>query len=264
VSERTLLILAAGRGTRLEPLTRDLPKCMVPLHGRPLVAWQVDAARAAGVERIVLATGYMAEALAPLGLEGGHNPAFATTNMVESLHCARELCRGEVIVSYGDIVYRPQVLEAVLAHPGERVVAVDSLWLPYWQARVDDPLDDCESLRMEEDGRLTSVGQKVASVDEVQGQYIGLTRWSPDAWADLLALYAAARAGERANPWPREVQSWYFTDLLQTLIDEGRPVFGQRIDGDWLEIDTPSDLALAERVTQATDGLLAIDRSPLG
>lgn len=257
---RTLVILAAGRGTRLEPLTAERPKCLAPLRGRSLIEWQLDAIAACGVERVVLATGYRAEALDYLGLETVRNDAWAETNMVESLWCARGACRGEVVVSYGDIVYEPAALRALLDAPAPAAVAVDLDWEPYWRARFADPLADAETLVADDGWRLRALGQRPTDLSQVQAQYLGLTRWSPDAWARLLGVYEAARAGRAPNPWPRPPRRWYVTDLVQTLIDGGLAVQGVPLHGGWLEVDTPDDLALAERATIVQEGRLTIER----
>lgn len=260
----TLVVLCAGRGTRLEPLTAERPKCLVPLHGRPLLEWQLAAAREAGLTRVVLAGGYRAEALH--GLQGGPgprvhvNPDWATSNMVETLFSVREAIEGELVLSYGDIVYRPEVLRALLAAPLDAGVAVvvDRDWRAYWAARFADPLADAETLRIDPAGRLLEIGQRPRSLDEVEAQYIGLTRWSEPAWRAALALFEAARAGARANPWPRAPRLWYVTDLLQTLVDEGQAPLAVQVPGGWLEVDTPRDLRLAEQVSAPRGGLLEI------
>ena len=258
---RTLLILCAGRGTRLEPLTAEVPKCLAPLYGRPLLHWQLQAARAAGVERVVLAGGYRAEALAPFGLPVVENRDFATTNMVETLRRARGAIEGELLLGYGDIVWEPRVLEALLAAPASnaRSVVVDRAWRPYWEARFADPLADAETLRRDPDGRLLEIGGRPRTLDEVEAQYIGLTRWSEAAWNDALDRFQAALDGRPPErPPPRAPALWYVTDLLQVLIDAGRAPFGVEVDGGWLEVDTPRDLRLAERVSAVRAGLLAI------
>ena len=87
------IILAAGEGTRLRPHTLDRPKCLVPLAGRPLLAWQADALRRAGVDDITVVTGYRADQVATLGFATVHNDRFRETNMVASAMCARGAAR---------------------------------------------------------------------------------------------------------------------------------------------------------------------------
>src|SRR5581483_2753481 len=151
--DRTVIILAAGSGSRLLPLTAERPKCMVPLKGRPLLEWQLAAAREAGATRVVVVTGYKAESVAARGIVTVSNPRFATTNMVESLWCAEEHFGDEFTVSYGDIAYEPGVLAELWAEPRRSAVVVDDAWREYWSRRFSDVLSDAESLRIDEAGR---------------------------------------------------------------------------------------------------------------
>ena len=108
------LILAAGEGTRLRPYTYDCPKGLVSLVGKPLVSHQIDTLKNCGIDDIAIATGYKAEKFASLGCQMFHNERFASTNMVESLFSARpflEQAKGDVLISYGDIVYQQKNLE---------------------------------------------------------------------------------------------------------------------------------------------------------
>ncbi len=84
------IILAAGRGSRMQHLTEDRPKCLVELHGRPLLQWQRDALGEAGIEDVAVVTGYLREQLADKGLHEFNNPIWDRTNMVASLACAAD------------------------------------------------------------------------------------------------------------------------------------------------------------------------------
>ena len=92
------LLLAAGRGSRLGRHT-DQPKCLARLGERSLIERQIETLRGAGIDEIVVVTGYRAEMLEFEGIQYVHNPNWATTNMVETLFCAEEYLTDEVIVS---------------------------------------------------------------------------------------------------------------------------------------------------------------------
>lgn len=235
-----LIILAAGQGTRLQPLTEARPKCLVPLAGRPWLEWQLEAVREAGIamKDVVLVGGYRAEQLRAFGVDVVVNPAYATTNMVQSLFCADALFGDACVVSYGDILYTPQILQALLANRDPVAVVVDRQWRSYWQQRFADPLQDAESLRMDEVGRILSIGQRVSDVREIQAQYIGLTAFRGAGIEALRTTFASARAKARL----------FMTDLLQHMIDAGHAVSAVPVDGGWLEVDSLRDLELAERL----------------
>jgi choline kinase len=141
------IILAAGQGARLRPLTDDRPKCMVEYQGRPLIDYVVRALRANGVNEIVAIRGYKPEALRCPGVRFYDNPRYLETNMVSTLFCAERELEGDVIISYSDIVYSPGVIERLLQTDAELGVVVDRDWRRLWQERMDDPLDDARILQ---------------------------------------------------------------------------------------------------------------------
>lgn len=250
-----LIILAAGMGSRLRPLTDDRPKCLVELAGKPLLAHQIATARAAGITDIVVVGGYRAAMLRDYPVTVVENPAFETTNMVESLFAAERLFGDGFVLAYGDIVYGPAVLDAVLGDRAPIAVAVDLDWHAYWSQRFADPLDDAETLRLGTQGRILDIGRKPTSLAEIEAQYLGLLAFRGSGVAALRAAHAAihAQPGGMDAETGRSVSKLYMTDLLRRLIARGEAVTAVPVRGGWVEVDSTDDLALAER-------LLAADR----
>jgi choline kinase len=236
------IILAAGEGTRLRPYTLDRPKCLVPLAGRPLLEWQVDALRAAGIEDITVVTGYRAEQVKALGHPTRHNDRYDTTNMVTSLMCARDLLDGtdDVIIAYGDLVYEPAVVEALDAAGAPAAITVDRSWRRLWELRMDDPLSDAETLRLDRQGNVVELGRKPASLGEIEGQYMGLIGLRADFAPRFVATYDGL---DPEGPYEgRDRDNMYMTSFLQHLIDRVGPLTAVAVDGGWLEVDTTHDL----------------------
>jgi choline kinase len=234
------IILAAGEGRRLRPYTLDRPKCLVEVDGRSLLDRQLDVLRAGGVHPIILVGGYLHEKLQRPGLVVKLNSQFAETNMVWTMFCAEEELAGQVIVSYGDIVYSVDILRALLESRDDIAVTVDRDWEAYWRARNDDPLADAETLKLNSNGQILELGQRPDSMDEIEGQYLGLMKFS-QAGLDVIkrVFNNAMQSGQlRGKP----VRKAYMTDLLQAVIDSGYPVQAVQVHGDWVEIDTVSDL----------------------
>jgi choline kinase len=247
-----MIVLAAGQGTRLRPLTDDRPKCLVPLAGRPLLEWQIATAHAAGITDITVVGGYRADQLAKYPVRVVPNPRFETTNMVRSLFCARAHFGDGFVMSYGDIVYSPAVLRRVLDSGEDIGVAVDRGWRGYWEQRSDNPLCDAETLRTGADGSLTEIGQKPKSLDEIQAQYIGLVAFGA-AGVDVLVRSYDALEKNTDKPFggPRNLDQLYMTDLLQGLIQQGSRLSAVPIDRGWVEVDNPRDLQVAEQYAAA-------------
>lgn len=247
-----LIILAAGQGTRLSPLTDDRPKCMVELAGRALIERQIETAKSVGLNDIVIVAGCMEHRIFYNGATKVINNNFATTNMVRSLFCAQDYFGDAFIMTYGDILYAPHVLEAVLAASAEVGVVTDMDWQSYWQQRFDNPLDDAETLRISNDGAILEIGQKPKTLEDIQSQYIGMAKFQNGGVNLLQQAFESAADEDRLGRCPfggtRSLDKLYITDLLQGMIKIGTSVRSIPIHGGWVEIDTPSDLELAEKL----------------
>ena len=232
------IILAAGRGSRMKSLTDERPKCLVELRGKPLLEWQLESLRAAGISDIAVVTGYKRELLAGRGLSEFHNPRWAETNMVSSLACAESWLQGEpCIVSYSDIFYSPVAVQSLINSDAALAVTYDPNWLQLWTERFGDPLLDAETFRLTATHTLAEIGNKPQSVDDVQGQYMGLLRFTPEGWAEVVRL--------RAELSPQQRDSMHMTNTLQRVIDAGRvPIAAVAYTGEWGEVDSSEDLSV--------------------
>jgi len=244
-----LIILAAGQGKRLRPLTNQRPKCLVPLAGKPILDRLFDIAAQVGFSEIVLVGGYCADALANYPARLEYNAHYAETNMVRSLFCAEEHFSDGFVLSYGDICYRPEILRDLRDTSADISVVVDRDWLAYWERRSENPLDDAETLHIK-NNQIVEIGGKAQTVADIDAQYIGLLAFRGKGIDELSKAYALAEVEERNGclnfGQSKSVDSMYLTDLLQGMADRGSILTPLEIRGGWVEIDTPSDLALAE------------------
>lgn len=253
-----VIILAAGQGTRLRPITDDRPKCMVDVNGRSILERQLDTMHTCGIQDkdITIVAGYRADVLqnrfADTGIRIIVNEEYETTNMVCSLMCARGLMeeQDDILISYGDIIYNQKVLNKILASDEAASVIVDDGWYSYWSKRCENPLDDAETLMFDQDDYLTEIGQKTTELARVQSQYIGLMRFQGKGLSAMLDLAGEAeeRTAKGIPLWrtDRTYQKMYMTDLLQGLIDEGNKLKAVHIQRGWFEIDDLDDLKVVE------------------
>lgn len=169
--------------------------------------------------------------------------------MVASLMCAADWLRNQddVLITYGDIIFEPRVLDAVARAKSDIAVVIDSKWRELWLSRYEDPIFDVESLKLGGSGEILDVGRPVSTLDEVEGQYIGMIRLRGRGITQFIECYEKARDGES---WleGRSKAGAYMTDLLRGLIAEGHKVQSAPIDGGWLEFDTATDLAHYEEM----------------
>ena len=245
------IILAAGQGTRLQPLTADRPKGMVEVEGRSIIDRQIERFVAAGITEIVIVTGYQAASVPQFGARHYVNTEFETTNMVVSLFAAEPEIAGDVLVSYGDILYSEEVLRTAMESTADVGVVVDLDWQEFFGERAGiDAFDDAESLVLGDDGNIERIGERDPDPDDVQAQYVGLIRFGPHGCAWIRELYNVAAPTNREIGWGRPLRSSYMTDLLQELVNTGRPVAPVDIHGGWVEIDNLRDHEIATEMVR--------------
>ena len=105
------IILAAGEGKRLRPFTLERPKCMVEIGGKSLLERQLHILDHKEISDVIIIGGYKIEMLKGKANKVIENPRYQDTNMVSTLFCAEEELKGDLIISYGDIVYSRGILE---------------------------------------------------------------------------------------------------------------------------------------------------------
>ncbi len=246
----TPIIIGAGRGRRLEHLTDEIPKTMVPILGRPMIESILDALAAGGFTRreVVFVCGYKQEVIQAAYPEFRYvvNADWATNNILASLLCARDALGGGFVSTYSDIVYRPEAVEKVMASPHDITLVCDTDWRRRYVGRSEHPETDAEKL-VAEGERVVELSRRVAS-ERATGEFIGVMKLSAAGAARFVAAFdAAARRFGAAHEFRegRSFQKAYLIDLLQQMIEAGEAVHCVRMDGGYMEIDTTQDAALA-------------------
>ena len=237
------IILAAGKGTRMEQTT---PKGMLMLKRETLIQRQIRLLKELKTDPIVIVTGYESEKIKYPEIIYYNNPYYASTNMIETLMCAKKELNSDILISYSDIIYKKKVLKTVIEHPGDVVVAVDAAWRHYWVLRFKTTEEDLESLSVSSNGKITEIGKPLKTSRGLHYRYVGLIKFSKKGILASLKIYNKRKT--KKEPWDQSGKSFeqgYMTDLLQELIVQGTRVSSVVIQGGWLEIDTKKDYKLA-------------------
>jgi len=244
------VILAAGRGNRMGHLGADRPKCLIELGGKPLIERQITALRRGGVDEIGVVRGYRAEMIDFPGLFYFTNPRWAETDMVMSLASAAAWLRsGPAIVSYADIFYRADLVRGLADAPGQLVISYDRAWQRLWTRRFADPLSDAETFRIGAAGQLLEIGGRATRIEDIEGQYMGLLKFTPTAWSGVEALL------DRLDVPTRDRLD--MTGLLsRLLVTKALSVSAFGTDGHWGEIDSPEDVALYQKMIKEGELIL--------
>ena len=248
---RDAVILLAGTGSRLRPLTESRHKSMIDVGGQPLLFRLLDQLKAAGIERAVLATGYRAESVRRavqtydhgLEISVAPNPDYASTNNAESLRIALPSVQGRAfLMCDGDILLRePTWLAPMLQAPEESRLAVlehDAIAQEEMKVVMEDAPDGSRDER-----RVRALSKEIDPA-EADSESIGVQTVGEECVGRLTERLEAMSDAERATA--------YYEDIFAELIAEGEVFFTRAIPpGTWTEIDTPEDLEEARSMVES-------------
>lgn len=225
----TAIILAAGRGRRLGPLTDDRPKCLLEVGGCTLIQHQLGALRTEGIEKVVVVVGYHAEAIQNQ-INGRArclvNQRHESTNSLYSLWLAREAARGGFLLLNADVLFAPEILRRVLASPHPNALAVER------RARFEP-----EEMKVELEGDRIRALSKELEPGRAHAENVGVLKFSPVGARALLGKMEEllAQGAERE-----------FCPYAFNAIAPHHPLRAVPIEGlPWIEIDFVEDLRRA-------------------
>ena len=244
-----VIILAAGMGSRLRPLTNDKPKCMVKLFDDTLIERQIKIFHSCNINDITIVTGYKSEVIDIPNVNYVKNANYETTDMNESLFCALEPSDSPVLVTYGDIIFEQKIVQQMLEITDGIRLAVNLNWKEYYQNRAMHPLSEAENVLIE-NGRILQIRKNISKALENQqiGEFLGIMMLSSEQIKILLERYSDLKKNHTGTfHSSSSLHTAYLTDMLQEMIDFGvhiNPVFAE---GRWFEIDTLEDIKNAEK-----------------
>jgi len=236
------IILAAGRGSRLGERTKDRPKCMCTLQGRTLLDRCLESLEKAGIarEEIGIVTGYRSDMFAEPGVTYFHNEIWEQTNMFYSLTMAERWLKSEpCLVCYSDIVFSPNGVRALADSAAPLAITSYSGYWELWEKRMGNPLEDLETFRADASGRLLEIGKKPNTPADIQGQFMGLLRFTPESWGWVEKTIQ--------QPLAKPLNKLDMTTLLQELLQRNYPIQTISTDDLWLECDSEQDIIAYEK-----------------
>ena len=259
ITVKQAVLLAAGRGSRMGKAGADRPKALLEIAGSSLLDSNLRALVAAGIERLVVVSGWQAQRLEdalqahPLrqrfSVEFRHNPRWRDTGPMRSLMQADDsLLSAPTLMLYGDCAYAARTLTATLAaYRGGLCVPGDRLWSALWSLRFEHPLLDAERWRSRAD-QLLEIGGRATVLDQEMAQFMGLCLFDPPAWRRCMASIAHWQSQR-----PAEVDRADLTALLARRLAEGEPIACTEIYGGWIELDCARDREQIEQAMRSAD-----------
>ena len=238
---RKAIILSAGQGSRLLPLTADRPKCLIDFSGKSLLAWQVDALFANNVTEIQIVTGFMTDMVeqeikslerSGLTINVCFNPFYKVADNLASCWMVRSAMVTDFIILNGDTLVSPEIVAKVVNEGSWPItVTVD----------VKDGYDS-------DDMKVSRVGEKLVAIGKTltaaqsNAESIGFLAFRGEGVAlfrDTIDAYMRTPAG---------VENWYLK-IVDSIAPSGK-VGTLSIQGlDWAEVDFLNDIEIATRLT---------------
>ena len=234
------IILAASRGKELGELTDNIPKAMIPIRNKPLLAHIIENYREVNIKQLCVVRGYRKEQVNIPAIDYADNDDYETTGEVYSLFQAKEKLKGNVIVSYGDVLFKKHILYELSDNPGDFVIVVDYQWEK--KAELNRPMDFVQCSEPKSNVSFyNTVSLKSIGVDkskmQVHGEWTGILKLSAkgsEIFKKLLEDQFAKNAVEFKN--------FKLPDILRSLLSSGQNIEVQYIAGDWLDVDLLDDV----------------------
>ena len=239
----TALLLAAGSGNRLQPLTDSIPKCLIEINGRPILERLIDNLCDNGFKRLVIVVGYMHHCIrrfvneyaGDLTIEFITNPLYQTTNNIYSLWLARNKIQELFLLVESDLVFESSQLEGLL-YPNKIAISRMQPWMNGTTITIDS-LNRVQAFGMGGNGYTEITRYKTVNIYSL----------SDSSWrkaVERLELHISSG----------KVNEYYEVVFKEMIADGSLSMDGVFFDPErWYEIDTPADLANAERILEETD-----------
>ena len=236
------IILSAGQGRRLMPLTESMPKCCLQLDGRSMLEWQIDSLAATGVNEVVVVTGFghhvvdnVVSRIEDVAVRTLYNPFYALSDNLGTCWLARGEMSKPFLLINGDTLFEPAVLE--------RLLKSDSIHPITLATDRKDQYDDDDMKIIAFDDRLQRVGKKL-DLTRVNGESIGMMVFN-QAGADAFVSKV-----ETLMSGPDGLARWYLS-AIDELARAGEVGICSIHGLGWCEVDDLEDLEHAETVVAA-------------
>ena len=238
MSFQRAVILSAGKGSRLLPLTENQPKCLIDFNGRTLLEWQLDALRAGGVTDVTVVTGFRSDlvdaviaARGDAGVGTLFNPFYHVAENVGSVWMARERMAEDFLILNGDTLIAPEIVARVVQADAPITVTID-----------EKPAYDEDDMKVVRSGdRLVRIG-KMLEGQVPDAESIGFLAFRGQGARTFVETV------DRIMHDPIAVTSWYLK-VIDRIAPSGI-VSTRAITGmDWAEVDYPADLDAARALT---------------
>ena len=251
-----VILIGAGRGARLMPLTEDEPKSLTTVAGKRVLDWTLEAFRRNDLDRFVFIGGYLIDLVKASYPEFRvvENRDWANNNILFSLLHARDYMTDGFYATYTDTLFRPSAVAALRRSPHDITLVMDTVWRQRYRFRSQHPETDAE--KMIANGGLVQQISRAISPEAATGEFTGVMRATPRGASQIVDFYDElyARFGRDGTFHDdKPFRMAYLIRQLELMIQAGIEIHCVAVPGEYHEIDTIEDYHLAAREWAQSD-----------
>ena len=243
-----VIILAAGRGTRLGHHTKEIPKGLVDVNGKSIIERQIELFEKNGITDIVIVRGYKKEKFCWDNVTFIDNEDFANNNQLASLVLAQNMVSGNVLILFGDLIFEQTILDQILASSSDISIAVDLNWKEHYDENRNNQFPALAEI---ESDKITRISENKSLVrKKSSGEFFGIMKLSSKGSKILTDVIEKTKHHKGKFHGSDSFAMGKLPDVIEEVIDLGftvKPIF---VSGKWFEVDTILDLEKAKTMFQ--------------
>ena len=244
------IVIAAGEGSRMGKLTKNIPKPLVLVNGKSIVERQLSILKQNGILDIIIITGPHHEKFNIKNVVYVNDLDYKKHDTLSSLMIARDYVNDEIIITYADQIFDEKIMESINNFSGDIGIAVDLDWEKNYVNRDQHPKSEAENILIN-GNEILEIRKNISECKENEkiGECPGLMKLSKNGSKVFLDKYSELEISHQGKFHNApSLEKALISDMIQELIDSEINVEPIYFSGKWCEIDTPQDLEIARKL----------------
>ena len=246
-----VILIGAGRGSRLMPLTTSQPKSFTSISGKRILDWTLEAFRSNGLNDFVFISGYLKRVIESeyTNFTFTENTDWENNNILFSLLSARDYLGDGFYASYTDTLYQANVIASLTESPHDITVVMDTEWRERYKFRSQHPESDGEKM-ITNGNQVVRISRDI-DPEAASGEFTGVLKMTQNGAQQFLEFFDELHRSLGSDGLFAESKPFrnaYLIHQLDRMIQAGISIHHVSIPGEYHEIDTLQDYELASRL----------------
>lgn len=233
------IIIAAGRGSRIPEFSKSIPKSLIKINKKSLLKRQIDIMRKLKIDKISIVKGYKSNKINFKKIKYFLNKNYKKNEQLDSLFCAKEWFKDDLIITFSDIIYDTSILKKMINSNYNFTVAIQKKWKKKYENRFDHPIQQADKVYVKKNN-ICDIGKKL-SVSKTNGEFLGIIKIAKKISYKIVDEYSILRKIKKTN-------KLQIHDFLRYLIKKKINIKPTYVNGKYMEIDTFNDFKIAKKI----------------